>query len=123
MTNAASFYQGAAIKTASPAELTLMLYNGAIKFCNLAAAGIEENDIMKAHTNLMKAQRIIRELQATLNFKYEVSKDFDLIYTRILKSLLDANVKKDMDKLNEALEDIRGIRDVWAQVMKVAKIA
>ena len=123
MTNAASLYQGAAINTASPAELTLMLYNGAIKFCNLALIGMEEEDIMKAHNNLMKAQRIIRELQATLNFKYEVSKDFDLIYTRILKNLIAANVKKDIDKLNEALEDIRGIRDVWAQVMKVAKIA
>ena len=123
MTNAASLYQGAAINTASPAELTLMLYNGAIKFCNLALIGMEEEDIMKAHNNLMKAQRIIRELQATLNFKYEVSKDFDLIYTRILNSLLVANIKKDTDKLNEALEDIRGIRDVWTQVMKVAKIA
>lgn len=123
MTNAASLYQGAAINTASPAELTLMLYNGAIKFCNLALMGIEEDDIMKAHNNLMKAQRIIRELQSTLNFKYEVSKDFDLIYTRILNTLLAANVKKDADKLNEALEDIRGIRDVWTQVMKVAKIA
>ena len=116
MTNAASLYQGAAINTASPAELTLMLYNGAIKFCNLALMGIEEEDIMKA-------QKIIRELQATLNFKYEVSKDFDLIYTRILNNLLAANIKKDVDKLNEALEDIRGIRDVWTQVMKVAKIA
>ena len=123
MTNAASLYQGAAINTASPAELTLMLYNGAIKFCNLALIGMEEEDIMKAHNNLMKAQRIIRDLQATLNFKYEVSKDFDLIYTRILNSLLAANIKKDTDKLNEALEDIRGIRDVWTQVMKVAKIA
>ena len=123
MTNAASLYQGAAINTASPAELTLMLYNGAIKLCNLALIGMEEEDIMKAHNNLMKAQRIIRELQATLNFKYEVSKDFDLIYTRILNSLLAANIKKDTDKLNEALEDIRGIRDVWTQVMKVAKIA
>ena len=123
MTNAASLYQGAAINTASPAELTLMLYNGAIKFCNLALIGMEEEDIMKAHNNLMRAQRIIRELQATLNFKYEVSKDFDLIYTRILNSLLAANIKKDTDKLNEALEDIRGIRDVWTQVMKVAKIA
>ena len=99
MTNAASLYQGAAINTASPAELTLMLYNGAIKFCNLALIGMEEEDIMKAHNNLMKAQRIIRELQATLNFKYEVSKDFDLIYTRILNSLLAANIKKDTNKL------------------------
>ena len=123
MANAASLYQGAAINTATPAELTLMLYNGAIKFCNQAAVGREENNIEKANNNLIKAQNIIWELQGTLDFKYEVAKDFDLIYKRISRNLLVANVKKDIDKLNEALEDIRGIRDVWAQVMKVAKTA
>jgi len=123
MTNAASLYQGAAIKTASPAELTLMLYNGAIKFCNQAAIAIEEKDIMKAHTNLIKAQNIIWELQGTLDFKYNIANDFDLIYKRILNNLLLANTRKDLDKLNEALDDIRSVRDVWAEVMKVAKTA
>lgn len=123
MANAANLYQGSAINTATPAELTLMLYNGAIKFCNQAAVGIEEKNIEKANNNLIKAQNIIWELQGTLDFKYEISKDFDLIYRRILRNLLLANVKKDIDSLNEALEDIRGIRDVWAQIMKAAKTA
>lgn len=123
MANAASLYQGSAINTATPAELTLMLYNGAIKFCNLAAIGIEEKNIEKANNNLIKAQNIIWELQGTLDFKYDIAKDFDLIYNRILNNLLLANVKKDMDSLNEALNDIRDIRDVWTQVMKVAKTA
>ena len=123
MANAASLYQGSAINTATPAELTLMLYNGAIKFCNLAAIGIEEKNIEKANNNLIKAQNIIWELQGTLDFKYDIAKDFDLLYNRILNNLLLANVKKDMDSLNEALNDIRDIRDVWTQVMKVAKTA
>ena len=123
MANAANLYQGSAINTATPAELTLMLYNGAIKFCNQAAVGIEEKNIEKANNNLIKAQNIIWELQGTLDFKYEISKDFDLIYRRILRNLLLANVKKDIDSLNEALEDIRGIRDVWVQIMKAAKTA
>lgn len=121
MTNAASLYQGAAINTATPAELTLMLYNGAIKFCNQAVIGIEEKNIEKAHTNLIKAQNIIWELQGTLDFKYAVAKDFDLIYKKIAQNLLMANIRKDADKINEALEDIRGLRDVWTQVMKAAK--
>lgn len=123
MANAANLYQGAAINTATPAELTLMLYNGAIKFCNQATIGIEEKNIEKANNNLIKAQNIIWELQGTLDFKYEIAKDFDLIYRRILRNLLLANIRKDIDKLNEALEDIRGIRDVWSQVMKAAKTA
>ncbi|MGP1433958.1 MAG: flagellar export chaperone FliS [Catonella sp.] len=121
MANVANLYQGAAVSTATPAELTLMLYNGAIKFCNQAAVGIEEKNIEKANTNLIKAQNIIWELQGTLDFKYPIAKDFDLIYKKILNNLLLANVKKDVDRLNEALEDIRGLRDVWAKVMKVAK--
>ena len=123
MGNAASLYQGTAINTATPAELTLMLYNGAIKFCNQAAVGIEEKNIEKAHQNLIKAQNIIWELQGTLDFKYPVAKDFDLVYKKIAQNLLMANLRKDIEKLNEALEDIRGLRDVGAQVMKAAKTA
>ena len=121
MTNAASLYQGASINTATPAELTLMLYKGAIKFGNQAMAGIEEKNLEKANNNLIKAQNIIWELQGTLDFKYKVAKDFDIIYQRILRNLLMANIRKDADKLNEALEDIRGMRDVWVEVMKAAK--
>ena len=60
MVNAAQIYQGNQVSTASPAKLTLMLYEGAIKFCNLALIGIEENDVQKAHTNIMKAEQIGR---------------------------------------------------------------
>ena len=69
MVNAAQIYQGNQVSTASPAKLTLMLYEGAIKFCNLALIGIEENDVQKAHTNIMKAERIIEEFKTTLNHK------------------------------------------------------
>lgn len=123
MTNAATYYKNMAVKTASPAEITLMLYNGAIKFCNLAIEGIEDKNIMKAHTNLIKVQNIIDELQTTLDFKYDVAKDFNTIYMKIMRDLRAANVKKDIVKAREALEEIRGMRDVWAQVMKAAKTA
>jgi flagellar protein FliS len=69
-----SAYNNSKILTASPAELTLMLYEGAIKFCNVALVGLEQNDIEKAHTGMMKAQRIVNEFRATLDFKYEISK-------------------------------------------------
>lgn len=87
-------YANNKIMTASPAELTLMLYEGAIKFANLAIAGIEEKDIQKAHTNIMKVERIIEEFQATLNHKYPVAKDFDNVYNYLLIRLKEANVKK-----------------------------
>ena len=58
-------YANNKVNTASPAELTLMLYEGAIKFCNIAQIAIEKGDVMKAHTNIKKAENIIDEFQAT----------------------------------------------------------
>ena len=78
--NAYTAYATNKILTATPAELTLMLYEGAIKFCNIAVKAIEDKDIEKAHTNIVKAEKIIEEFQATLNHKYEVAKDFDNVY-------------------------------------------
>ena len=57
-----SQYNNNKVLTASPAELTLLLYEGAIKFCNVAIIGVEQKDIMKVHNNLKKAQAIIEEL-------------------------------------------------------------
>ena len=111
------------ILTASPAELTLMLYDGAIKFCNIALIGIEEGDVLKAHTNIMKAEKIIEELRATLNHKYPVAEDFENIYAVIYDRLVRANIKKDPELLKDGLEYLREIRDVWKEVMKTAKTA
>lgn len=118
MINAALAYKGTKVNTASPAELTLMLFEGAIKFCNIAMIGIENNDILKTNKNCKKAQKIIVELRSTLDFKYSVAEDFDRIYDYIYRRLVDANVKKDSAILQDALDQIRGMRDLWKQVMK-----
>lgn len=110
-------YQRNKIMTASPAELTLMLYEGAIKFCNIAIMGIENKDIEKAHNNIMKTQRIIEEFQATLDHKYPVAEDFDNVYKYLMIRLHDANMYKDKAALEEVLEHLRGMRDTWKQVM------
>lgn len=114
-------YANNKIMTASPAELTLMLYEGAIKFSNLAIAGIEEKDIQKAHTNIMKVERIIEEFQATLNHKYPVAKDFDNVYNYLLIRLKEANVKKDKEIMEEVLKHLRTMRDTWKEVMRTGR--
>lgn len=113
-------YANNKITTASPAELTLMLYDGAIKFCNIAIVGIEQKDIQKAHTNIVKVQRIIEEFQATLDHKYPVAKDFDEVYKYLMMRLREANVKKDKEILEEVLKHLRTMRDTWKEVMRLA---
>ena len=111
-------YQSSKLRTASPAELTLMLYEGAIKFCNIAMVACENKDIEKAHNNIRKTDRIIEEFQLTLDHKYEVAKDFDAVYSYLRQRLLEANLKKDPKILEEVLEHLRTMRDTWKEVMK-----
>jgi len=115
-------YKNNSIQTASPAELTLMLYDGAIKFCNIALGAIENGDIQKANTNIFKAENIITEFRATLDFKYPVAKDFELVYDYIYRRLIDANIHKDAEALTEALGYIREMRDTWKEVMRLNRV-
>jgi len=117
-TNAANLYQGTRINTATPADLTLMLYDGAIKFCNIAMLGLEKSDYQKASTYIIKVQNIITEFRSTLDFKYATAKDFDVIYEYIYGLLVQANIKKDKAMLEEALGQIRNMRDLWKEVMR-----
>ena len=119
MTKGYAAYANSKIMTASPAELTLMLYEGAIKFCNIAVAAIEKNDIEKAHNNIVKVERIINEFQATLDHKYPVAKDFDNVYNYLKRRLFEANVKKDAEILEEVLKHLRTMRDTWKEVMTI----
>lgn len=117
--NAAQMYQQNSVNTASPAKLTLMLYDGAIKFCNIAKEAIEEGNIARANTNIMKAEKIIVELRATLDMKYPVAKEFDTVYDYIYRRLVEANMQKDVKVLEEALKHIKTMRDTWKEVMRI----
>lgn len=117
--NAYTQYNNSKIMTASPMELTLMLYEGAIKFCNVAKTAIEENDIQKAHNNIRKVQNIIGYLQSTLDTRYPVAQDFINIYQYLSRRLVDANVKKDKEILEEVNVHLHSVRDNWKEVMRI----
>ena len=110
-------YNNSKIQTATPAELTLLLYEGAIKFTNIAIVAMEKNDVQKAHDNIMKTEKIIEEFQATLDHKYPVAKDFEAVYSYLLKRLFDANIRKDPEILEEVLRHLLTMRDTWKEVM------
>ena len=120
-TNPYAQYQNSKILTASPAELTLMLYDGAIKFGNIAILAMHEKDVPKAHANIIKAQRIITEFRSSLDRSYPVAQDFDNIYVYLLQRLLQANVKKDPEIMEEIIGHLRTLRETWVEVMKKSK--
>ena len=116
--SAYSQYNNSKILTASPAELTLMLYDGAIKFCNIAIVAVEHKDIEKAHTNIVKTEHIIDYFRQTLDMKYPVAEDFDRVYAYLNQRLVEANIKKDKEILEEVNQHLRSMRDTWKEVMK-----
>lgn len=115
-------YANNKVTTATPAELTLMLYEGAIKFCNLAKIDLEKDEYGDAMLHIQKARNIIVELQSTLDFKYPVAKDFDLIYTYIFHLMVQANTSHEVQYVEDILVELRDLRDTWKQVMRSAKM-
>ena len=80
---------------------------------------IKKKDFEKANANIKKAQAIINELRVTLDHKYSVWEDFERVYDYIARRLLDANLQKDIEIIEDALKYIREMRDAWKEVMRL----
>jgi len=118
MNNPYQTYQQNSVTTASPGELTLMLYNGCLKFIKQAKVAIQEKEIEEKNTNIIKAQNIIRELMVTLNMDYEISKQMMPLYDYLLHQLIQANLKNDTAILDEVEGFVVEFRDTWKQVIQ-----
>ncbi|MES1046892.1 flagellar export chaperone FliS [Heyndrickxia oleronia] len=112
-------YQNNTVTTASPGELTLMLYNGCLKFTNLAKKAIEQKNIEEKNKNIQKAQNIIQELMVTLNMDLAVSRNMMTLYDFIHNRLVEANIKNDIAAIEEVEELVSEFRDTWKQVIQL----
>ena len=112
-------YKNSKVLTASPAELTLMLYEGAIKFCNIAIEGCKEKNIEKAHIHIIKVEKIIDYLRITLDMKYPVAQEYEKIYSYLSQRLTQASIKKDPEILEEINTHLHSVRDTWLEVMRI----
>jgi flagellar protein FliS len=111
-------YKNNSVNTASPGELTLMLYNGCLKFIKYARKGIEAEDYQLKNTNIQKAQKIIQELMVTLDPKAEITEQLLPLYDYINSRLMDANINNDLEILMEAYGLVEEFRDTWKEVIK-----
>jgi flagellar protein FliS len=121
LNNGYAQYKENSVYTATPEELTLMLYNGLVKFLMQAQLAINEKDIERANNCIIKAQNILTEFRCTLNMKYDVAHQMDTMYEYMLSRLIDANIKKDNEIIEEVLGYARELRNTWEQAIKIAK--
>lgn len=112
-------YQNNSVNTAAPGELTLMLYNGCLKFLHIAKQAINEKNIELKNTNIQKSQAIIHELMVTLDTNVEVSKNLLSLYEYINHRLTEANIKNDMFILEEVEGYVTDFRNTWKQVIQI----
>ncbi|MBO1511729.1 flagellar export chaperone FliS [Metabacillus bambusae] len=121
MNNPYQAYQQNSVSTASPGELTLMLYNGCLKFIRQATKALEQSNIEEKNTNLIKAQKIITELMITLNMDLDISKNMIIMYEYLNHRLIEANTKNDKEILKEVEGHVTEFRDTWKQVIQNAR--
>ncbi|WP_099159882.1 flagellar export chaperone FliS [Virgibacillus ndiopensis] len=110
-------YQENAVNTASGGELTLMLYNGCIKFIKQAMKDMNEKRFEAKNTNIQKAQNIIQELMVTLDPSYEISSQLLPLYDYMQFQLKEGNVKNEVAPLEEVLGLVTEFRDTWKEVI------
>lgn len=119
--NAFNAYKQNSVTTASPGELTLMLYNGCIKFIGLAKKSIEDKNIEQRNHYIQRAQAIISELMSTLNMDIEISKEMLPLYDYMQRRLTEANIKNDIAILDEVVALVTEFRDTWKEVIKITR--
>ena len=109
------------VLSATKEELTLMLFEGGIRFLNQALIAIEKKDFAKANSAILRAEDIVREFQITLDHQYPISKQLDSLYDYMHRRLVEGNMTKDAEIINEILGMFREFRDTWKEAMKLAK--
>ncbi|MFC4409555.1 flagellar export chaperone FliS [Chungangia koreensis] len=112
-------YKQNSVSTASPGELTLMLYNGCIKFLGKAKTAIQDKNIQEKNLNLQKTQKIIQELMSTLNMDIEVSKSMMQMYEYMNHRLIEANIQNSIEIVEEVEGYVTEFRDTWKEVIRI----
>ena len=121
--NAYNAYKNNSVNYASKEQLLIMLLDGAVKFAKMGRQAIADRNVPKAHENIVKTQNIFYELMATLDVQKggEWAKQLMSVYDFITRRLTDANIKKDIDVMNEVIPLIEDIRDTWNEAYKISK--
>lgn len=109
------------IKTASPGELTLLLYNGLLRFLGQAQDEMQKKNYAAKHTYILRSLDILDELTITLDHKYEISQNLHELYVFMKGQLVEANIKNKPEKLEFCIAFAKEMRDTWAQAIKLAK--
>jgi flagellar protein FliS len=118
----ANAYKNQQIMTASPAQLTLLLYNGALRFLNESIVAMEKGDRQRSHNANLRVQDIVREFVITLDMSIDLSANWAKLYEYTEYCLIQGNIKQDVEQLRNAYTVLHDLRDAWVDAMKLTQL-
>ncbi len=119
-------YRQVATQTASPGQLVLMLFDGAVRFLEQAMLGFPVEDplerIQTINNNILRAQDIINELNYSLDLRQggHLAETLRGLYEYFDRRLTESNVRKTSEGIEEVLVHIRTLRDAWNSMLTQA---
>ena len=118
MARGAQAYYQTHVQSRSPLELVVMLYDGALRFCEQAADAMDKGDMATKAMALSRAFAILAELQNTLNVRDggDVARQHDALYLHMNDRLVDANIQRSSAPIREVIQLLAPLRDAWSQV-------
>lgn len=119
----AETYKKNQIETATPEEILIMLYEGAIRFLLIAKKADEEKNLEKYSKNIIKAQHIIQEFMNSLDLEIggEMAVNLYRLYDYLHYRLVQGNIKRDVAMLDEVLDHLRKLKGTWEEAIVIAK--
>jgi flagellar secretion chaperone FliS len=119
----AAHYHEQQVATASKEQLLIMLYDGAIRFCKIARKAMTEGQLEESNKYLLKTQRIISEFMGSLDFTIggDISKNLFRLYEYLHYRLVQANIKRAPEMIDEVLEHLIDLRATWQEAIEIAK--
>lgn len=115
-------YKEQSVMTMTPGEMVVRLFEEAIKQLTIARSAINNHKIETANSSLLKSQNIIRHLRSTLNMQYEISNNLAMLYDFFINQIIQSNIKKDTQPIDDIIPMLTELKDSFAQAEKLARI-
>lgn len=123
--NQMNHYKNSQILNASPEQILIMLYDGAIRFCREAQTAMEEGDLRRQAERISRAMAIVSEFSNTLDHQTggEIAENLDALYAFMNRELVRANLEKDPTGVKTVENLLSGLRETWMEAIEVNRKA
>lgn len=115
-------YKKNQIETATPEQILILLYDGAIQYLNRAKVALENEDNEQFHSNILGCEKIIMEFMNTLNMEIggSLAENLYSLYDYLYKTLIKTGLNRKVEGIDEVLKHLTGLRETWQKAIEIS---